>query len=54
MYVSLNNDVFLYADEDQLVQVFVHLLKNALEASLRVGAFCLIRLQSPASSSEDH
>ncbi len=33
LYVSLNNDVFLYADEDQLVQVFVNILRNSIEAS---------------------
>lgn len=33
LYVSLNNDVCLYADEDQLVQVFMHILKNSIEAS---------------------
>jgi len=42
LYVSLNNDVFLYADEDQLVQVFVHLLKNALEASPEGGCIFVL------------
>jgi signal transduction histidine kinase len=40
--ISLTDNVYVYADEEKLIQVFMHVLRNAIEASRKDGSIFIL------------